>query len=207
MDDVFDGLVKKRNTKMATGAKQSTEQTPSVTTVITAQDIEAIGATDLDDVLKMVPGLHVSKNYVLNNSIYAIRGMHSTNNPEVLALINGIPIKTLFFSNRNRAWGGMPVNSIARIEIVRGPVNMSRCNMDASLDISKDNWQFRTGYQGRRDMGVGVGTSQVLDSDGRYEADRINADLTYHNPILTKYWDVTAQASHYDDYKKLSDLC
>ena len=293
LDDVFnifDGLVKKRNTKMATGAKQSTERAPSVTTVITAQDIEAIGAIDLDDILKTVPGLHVSKSFLVENSIYAIRGMHSTNNPEVLMLVNGIPIKTLFFGNRHQAWGGMPVNSIARIEIVRGPgsavfgadafsgviniitktkddingteigvragsfdtqdtwilhgsnwkgfdisaalefhntdghreiieadaqtyfdtvhntnvslvpgpANISRRNMDARLDIAKGNWQFRTGYQGRRDMGLNVGVAQSLDIDGRYEADRINADLTYHNPILTKYWDVTAQVSHYD---------
>ena len=288
--DVFDGLVKKRRLTVATGTEQSTERAPAVTTVITAQDIEAIGATDLDEVLETVPGLHVSRDTVLNNPIYVIRGIYSSTNPEVLVLINGISTKKLFYGNRGRAWGGMPVNAIARIEIIRGPgsavfgadafsgviniitkgvedikgteigmrvgafntqdawllhgsqqsgfdiaamleyhntgghqeiidadtqsqfdkkhgtnvshapgpINLSRRNLDARLDISRGNWQLRTGYQGRRNVGTGVGMAQALDPAGKYEADRINADLTYHNPTFTKYWDVTTQASYYD---------
>jgi outer membrane receptor protein involved in Fe transport len=287
--DVFDGLIKKRKTKMATGAKQSTERAPSVTTVITAQDIEAIGATDLDEVLETVPGLHVSRDTILYNPIYAIRGIHSSTNPEVLVLINGISIKNLFFGNRGRAWGVMPVNAISRIEIVRGPgsamfgadafsgviniitksmeeingteigmragtfdtqnawllhgsqqggfdiaamleyhntdghqeiidvdsqshfdkvhgtnvsfapgsVSLSQRNLDTRLDISRGHWQLRTGYQGRRNVGNGVGVTQVLDPRGRYEADHTNADLIYHNPTFTQYWDVTTQVNYY----------
>jgi iron complex outermembrane receptor protein len=66
------------------------------------------------------------------------------------------------------------------------------------LDVSRKNWQLRLGYQGRRDWGLGAGDAQALDPVGRFADDRINADLTYHNPKLTKNWDVTAQLSYLD---------
>ncbi len=105
---------------IATGKKQSLAKAPSITSVITAEDIEAAGAVDIDDVLEMVPGLHVARSSTYN-SIYAIRGIYATNNPQVLVLINGIPINTLYSGNHGVAWGGMPVNGIAQVEIIRGP--------------------------------------------------------------------------------------
>jgi len=121
--DVFDGLIKKRTIKVATGTEQSTARAPAVTTVITAQDIEATGANNLDQVLEMVPGLHVARSSNNSyNAIYLIRGVYSDDNAQVLLLINGIPIKSLFTGNRNLfRWAGMPVNAISRIEIIRGP--------------------------------------------------------------------------------------
>jgi iron complex outermembrane receptor protein len=118
--DVFDGLVKAKKVSIATGNQQSTARAPAVTTVITSQDIEAIGARDLDEVLETVPGLHVARGN-LYRPIYTIRGIFSDFNPEVLVLINGIPTTALFRGDRGYAWGGMPVNAISRIEVIRGP--------------------------------------------------------------------------------------
>ena len=106
---------------IATGFKQTVARAPAVTSVITARDIEAMGATDLDEVLETMPGLHVARNSNDYNPIYTIRGTHSDYNPEVLVLINGISIKQFLFGNRSLAWGGMPVKAISRIEVIRGP--------------------------------------------------------------------------------------
>ncbi|HEY0847740.1 MAG TPA: TonB-dependent receptor plug domain-containing protein, partial [Noviherbaspirillum sp.] len=51
----------KSTISIATGSQQSLRRAPAVATVITARDIEAMGATDLDEVLETVPGLHVSR--------------------------------------------------------------------------------------------------------------------------------------------------
>jgi outer membrane cobalamin receptor len=106
---------------IATGSRQSIARAPAVATIITAEDIKAIGATDLDEVLETVPGLHVSRDFLGYNPIYTIRGVYSQRNPQVLLLINGIPITNLFQGDRNQVWGGMPVEGIARIEVMRGP--------------------------------------------------------------------------------------
>ena len=106
---------------IATGSAQPISKAPAVATVVTAADIKEIGARDIDDVLETVPGLHVSRDVLGGNSIYAFRGIYDRNNPQVLMLVNGISISNLFVGNRGNAWGGMPVESISRIEVIRGP--------------------------------------------------------------------------------------
>jgi len=108
-------------TSLATGASQPISRAPAVASVITASEIEAIGALDLDDVLETVPGLHVSRSVRGYNPIYTIRGIYSETNPQVLVLMNGIPITNLYIGDRGQIWGGMPVKNISRIEIIRGP--------------------------------------------------------------------------------------
>ncbi|MBL4709563.1 MAG: TonB-dependent receptor plug domain-containing protein, partial [Flavobacteriales bacterium] len=106
---------------LATGTSQPISRAPAVASVITADDIAAIGATDLDQILETVPGLHVSRRASFYNPIYTIRGIQSDANPQVLVLINGIPITNLYVGDRGQIWGGMPVKNISRVEIIRGP--------------------------------------------------------------------------------------
>lgn len=106
---------------IATGSNQPIARAPAVATVITSSQIRDMGATDLDEVLESVPGLHVAHFYQAYNPIYTIRGIYSDTNPQVLMLINGISITNLYQGNRGQVWGGMPVNDISRIEVIRGP--------------------------------------------------------------------------------------
>ena len=106
---------------IATGSQQPIARAPSVATLITAQDIAAMGVTDLDQVLESVPGMHVSMSSQAGNPIYSMRGIFTFYNPQVLMLVNGIPITNVFLGNRGQAWGGMPLENISRIEVIRGP--------------------------------------------------------------------------------------
>lgn len=106
---------------LATGSRQPLARVPAVASVITSADLEATGAIDLSDALETIPGLHVGVAGGGYNPIYIFRGIYSELNPQALLLINGIPLTNVFFGNRGQGWGGMPVQNIARIEIVRGP--------------------------------------------------------------------------------------
>jgi len=106
--------------EVASGIKQSRAQAPSVTSVITAQDIEAMGAETLSEVLASVPGLHARITQGRDNTpSYSIRGIGSGPGPEILMLINGVPMNTLEAGYRE-AWSGLSVHFINRIEIIRG---------------------------------------------------------------------------------------
>lgn len=111
----------KSTVSIATGTQQPLRRAPAVATVITAEDIAAMGATDLDDVLETVPGIHVSRSIQGYSPLYVVRGIYSDYNPQTLMLQNGVPMTTLFIGNRGNAWMGLPVENIARIEIIRGP--------------------------------------------------------------------------------------
>jgi iron complex outermembrane receptor protein len=111
----------KSTVSIATGSKQQLRRAPAVATVITAEDIAAMGAADLDEVLETVPGMHVSNAPNTYNSLYLMRGIYSVQNPQVLVLQNGVPMTTMFQGNKGNVWGGYPVENIARIEVIRGP--------------------------------------------------------------------------------------
>jgi len=105
----------------ATGSQKPVHLAPSVASVITADDIEKMGATTLDEALETVPGLHVSpsnKNQL--DSIFSIRGIHTSLNPEVLVLVNGLPVSHAYSGSRPFSFQ-IPASMISRIEVVRGP--------------------------------------------------------------------------------------
>jgi iron complex outermembrane receptor protein len=120
-DDLAGAYGGKDFISIATGSRKPVARAPAVASVITADDIKATGATDVDEALESVPGLHVSRSLAGLNPIYSVRGIYTQYNPQVLVMINGIPITDLYGGDRSQAWGGLPVADIARIEVIRGP--------------------------------------------------------------------------------------
>jgi iron complex outermembrane receptor protein len=108
---------------IATGTRQPISRAPSTATVITAEEIKASGFVDLDEVLETVPGFHVSHS-TSYTPLYVVRGIkHPFSDPHVLMLVDGIPVTSSFWGDRGMQWGwhSMPVENIARVEVVRGP--------------------------------------------------------------------------------------
>lgn len=106
---------------IATGSKKPVYKAPSVASVITASQLKELGATNLNDALETVPGLHVALSSLSRlDSVYSIRGLHTGINPQVLMLINGIPFPYAYTGARPALFQ-MPVTAISRIEILRGP--------------------------------------------------------------------------------------
>ena len=62
---------------IATGSAQPISRAPAVATVITAKDIKEMGATDIDEALESVPGLHVSRRAQGYLPVYSNRLIHS----------------------------------------------------------------------------------------------------------------------------------
>ncbi len=104
---------------IATGGEQSLARAPAVATVITAKDIETMGAQTLEQVLDTVPGVHASLAPARFTPTYSIRGIYTPENPHVLMLINGIPMTQMWISDRGP--GTYAVADISRIEVIRGP--------------------------------------------------------------------------------------
>ena len=72
-------LLQVKITTVATGTQQIATFAPANTTTINAEEIEMMGATDLDEVLEAVPSLHVARNPMsYYNPIYTLGGIAST---------------------------------------------------------------------------------------------------------------------------------
>jgi outer membrane receptor protein involved in Fe transport len=199
---------------VATGATQPLARAPAVASVITSAQIKDIGATDLDQILETVPGLHVAVSTRAYDPIYTIRGIYSDTNPQVLMLINGIPITNVFIGNRSDVWGGMPVNDISRIEIIRGPgsavygadafagviniitkdaedINGTEVGARLGSFNSKDAWLLHGGKHGGADMafsleyGTTDGQRQTIEADAQSGLDTLFAEPPYSAPPVS----------------------
>ncbi len=104
---------------VATGSSKALHLAPSIANVITYEDIRALGANSLEDVLRSVPGMHVSLRDRYG-SHYSMRGIRTTQAPQILVLMNGYPISEIY-SGARIPTQKVPVNNIKRIELIRGP--------------------------------------------------------------------------------------
>ncbi len=96
----------------------STRETPSIISVVTAEEIQNSGARDLIDILRMVPGFDVGQDLQFVMGI-GLRG-NWANEGKVLVLMDGQPFNELLYQTvaiGNR----FPVDAIEQIEIIRGP--------------------------------------------------------------------------------------
>jgi iron complex outermembrane receptor protein len=106
---------------LATGSQKSLRLAPAVASVITAADIAAMGATELEQVLESVPGLHVMRTPLNYEPLYVMRGIYSVQSPQLLVMQNGVPLTSSYTGSKGTVWGGYPLHNVARIEIIRGP--------------------------------------------------------------------------------------
>ncbi len=113
---IFDAKI-----SIATGSESSLRRAPAVATVITADDIRAMGARTLEQVLETVPGLHVSTSPISGMPIYVMRGLYGQTNTKILVLQNGMPLTLAYSGDRGPLTVESPAENIARIEVIRGP--------------------------------------------------------------------------------------
>jgi vitamin B12 transporter len=106
---------------VVTATKVSTpeSQVASSVTVITAQQIAAMQATTLPDVLKYVPGLNLVQSGGEGGltSIF----MRGTNSNHTKVLVDGIDVSDPSTPNASFDFGQFLVQDIERIEVLRGP--------------------------------------------------------------------------------------
>ncbi|MDP2902492.1 MAG: TonB-dependent receptor [Methylovulum sp.] len=105
---------------IATGTPKPVFQSAAVTSVITSEQIKAMGATELHEVLETVPGVHASLQELTGDYHYSVRGIKNATNSQVLFLLNGTRVTTAF---RGTLMIGLelPIDAIAQIEVIRGP--------------------------------------------------------------------------------------
>jgi len=88
--------------------------------VITQEDIRRSGATNIPDLLRMVPGVDVAR-VDHNNWAISIRGFSDIYANKVLVLIDGRSVYQPVFSGVIWHQQDVPLEDIDRIEVIRGP--------------------------------------------------------------------------------------
>ncbi|TAK65224.1 TonB-dependent receptor [Methylobacter sp.] len=105
---------------IATGTPMLVSQSAAVTSVITAEQIKSMGATELHEVLETVPGVHASIQALTGDYNYSMRGIQNASNSQILILLNGTRVTSAY---RGTLMIGLelPIEAIQQVEVIRGP--------------------------------------------------------------------------------------
>lgn len=186
---------------IATGSQKSLRLAPAVASVITAADIAAMGATELEQVLESVPGLHVMRTPLNYEPLYVMRGIYSVQSPQLLVMQNGIPLTASYTGTKGTVWGSYPLQHVARVEIIRGPgsalygadaysgvINIvtrsgadtsgTRAGVRAGAFQSRDAWILHggevagTSVMAYLRLGTTAGPNNIIEADAQTVRDR-----------------------------------
>lgn len=104
----------------ATKRKISVRKAPAIATVITADEIRNMGARDLMDVLKTVPGFGVSINSY-GRYMFEVRGIRTGANEKILLMMDGHRLNDSYNGTALDKFNSLSVKNAKQIEIIRGP--------------------------------------------------------------------------------------
>ncbi|MEW6602016.1 MAG: TonB-dependent receptor plug domain-containing protein, partial [Nitrospirota bacterium] len=97
------------------------KKAPAIATVVTEKEIRNMGALNLMDVLKTVPGIGVSITEY-GDTMFEVRGIRTQMSEKILLMIDGHPMNGNFSGSALRhLFNDLTVENIKRVEIVRGP--------------------------------------------------------------------------------------
>lgn len=103
----------------ASARRETIADAPAVIEVITPQQLRAWGASTLNEALRHVVGIEVVDNYLGYTNINARGMIQPLHNIRMLLLIDGIP--QMEAANGSFHLEQVPINSVERIEVIRGP--------------------------------------------------------------------------------------
>jgi len=103
----------------ATRSERAVSELPVSTTVLRQEDIKASPVSSVDDLLRTVPGVHMTliSSTGATPNIQRV-SMHGLGGTRALVLLDGIPLHDPYSGTVQ--WQKVPLNSLRQIEVVRG---------------------------------------------------------------------------------------
>jgi outer membrane cobalamin receptor len=105
-------------TGVGSGKAMTTRETPGILSVVTAEDIQKMGARDITDILRTIPGFDIGQDVQFVTGV-SFRG-NWANEGKVLFLLDGQQINDLLYQTVPLL-NNFPVDAIEKIEVIRGP--------------------------------------------------------------------------------------
>ena len=186
------------NIEVTTASKFPEKQSdaPGVISVISRDEIDRFGGQSLHEILERVPGLTGSSSYMTEHFLVVPRGNQiQAASAHVLLLINGRPIReSLEGGIKSEVLATFPVQSIERIEVIKGPgsvlygSNAFTAVINVITKQVEDNGMVFSNFMGKNDAyGSSLNLNYIKDDlkllvSGQYNK---SDDWTPHYPQNT----------------------
>lgn len=180
-----------KDVSIATKTNIKVSEAPAIITVITAKEIENMGAKTLTDILDTVNGFETSTFRTGLQSV-GIRGFKDVRaNSKILLMFNGLPINTIMYGRSINS--PLDVDSIEKIEIIRGPGSAlyGRNAFQSVINVitktgtqnKKVEASFETGSNGAKYSRVAYGISD--GDNGLYFSANHNSTEKYNSKFFS----------------------
>jgi outer membrane receptor for ferrienterochelin and colicin len=167
---------------LPTKTKQAFNNLPTVMNVITAEQIQKMGARDLRDVLKLIPGLQLGIAGVGYSQV-TMRGMPSYGAEKLKFMVDGHNVDIALTGGSSLFYADYPVESIQKVEFLRGP-GSALYGSDALLGVINIVTRKRTN-RNKTELAVRVGSFETqrynFESAGSLGALQIWGSANYLN--------------------------
>ena len=162
------------NMEVSTASKKSekTIDAPGIITIISAEEIERFGATNLLDVLERIPGAYVAADNAFPKGNVSIRGDITPEvNNHMLLLLNGRPIRESTHGAMNTAiYTAFPLSAIEKIDVVRGPGSVLY-GTNAYSGVINIFTRGKDNTTAGATAGVGSFSTRIVEAAGNYAGD------------------------------------
>ncbi len=213
-DDILDA-----ETTVGSKKTQKISNAPAIISVITENEIKNMGALNLYEVLNMIPGVNVTETYYGYASIEFRGSLQTHYNNKSLLLINNHPMYNVI--NGSYYLEQIPINSIKRIEIIRGPGSILygtnafsgviKIVTKSGADINGFKTDINFGSFGTINPGISFGKKindlqinfniNYLDSKGypfdiKNDEDNRSGELSYKNDVINTFFGISYKTLH-----------
>jgi outer membrane receptor for ferrienterochelin and colicin len=184
------------NTKVTTASKFSEKLSDAagIVTVVTQDELQRFGGTTLLEVLERVAGLNVTSTFLADSSLIAIRGDQTrANGGHILILINGRPVREILEGGViSDLLESFPINTLERIEVVKGPGSVLY-GSDAFSGVINLITKKAEGKDFRVSASAGAAGEQSVTESGMYQKGALSIveGGQYHN---WPRWNITEKA-------------
>jgi iron complex outermembrane receptor protein len=178
---------------IATKSNQKLSQTPSVVSVITAEEIKTMGYRDIFEILQTIPGFEVNQTRLGARAI-GIRGVNnSRQGGRLLVLLDGLTYNDIMYGTGLFFGSEFNIDAIEKIEVIRGPGSAlyGRNAFSGVLNIITKKAQSNN----QLEAGASYGSYTTFDGWANYgiKKDKFNANL------MAKYYQTESTDSKYNN--------
>lgn len=171
---------------IATKSTQNINKTPSVVSVITAEEIKIMGYRELEEVLQTIPGFSMTQ-IRLGVIPPAVRGVSNIRQGgRFLVLLDGIPYNDVMYGASFFFGGTFNLDAVERIEVIRGPGSALYGRNGFSCVINIITKQAK---RNEIELGASYGSYNTYDIRGAYSLKKSDLDARidakYHNSDRT----------------------
>lgn len=143
------GQVQEEIVVTASALPEKVDDTPAAVTVVTREEIDSRAALDVADVLREVPGLHMSRTGSPGRATSLFT--RGSNSNHTLVLWNGIEITNPYFSGYD--WGRFSTVGVEQVEVVRGPYSALYGSDAVAGVVNVLTTSKRSGFRALAEMG------------------------------------------------------